>query len=99
LLLGEDDHPGIVLTGLEEHVDLVADVDVGLAVDEAELLDRNLALALVADVDDRVVLGDLDDAALDELVLLQLALAIALPLEALFAHRGEAFIFKRWWSA
>src|SRR5205823_182949 len=95
LLLGEDDHPGVVLAGLEEHVDLVADLDVGLALDEAELLDRNLALALVADVDDRVVLGDLDDAALDDLVLLQFALAVALPLEALFEHRGEVFIFKR----
>src|SRR5712664_1078081 len=95
LLLGEDDHPGIVLTGLQEHVDLVADFDVGLALEKAELLDGDLAFALVADVDDRVVLGDLDHAALDDLVLLQLAFSVALALEALLEHRSKVFVFIR----
>src|SRR5712664_926383 len=95
LLLGEDHHPGVVLTGLEEHVDLVADLDVGLALDQAELLDGDLALALVADVDDGVVLGDLDDAALDDLVLLQLAFSAAFGLEALLEHRSKVFVFIR----
>src|SRR5207302_4443652 len=60
LLLGEDDHAGIVLAILEQDLDLVTDLDVGLAVGEAEFLDGNLAFALVSDVDDRVVLGYLD---------------------------------------
>src|SRR6266481_5080723 len=95
LLLGEDDHARVVLARLEQHLDLVAGLDVGLAVDQAEFLDRHLAFALVADVDDRVVLGDLDDAALDDLVLLQLAFSAALAFEALLEHRGKVFVLIR----
>ena len=52
--------------------------------------DRDLAFGLVADVDDGVVLGHLDDGALDDLAFLEDALAAAL-LERGFEHRGEIF--------
>src|SRR6184192_1368616 len=44
----EDDHTRIVFARLEQHLDGVAHLHVGLAVHEAELGDRDLALALVA---------------------------------------------------
>ena len=53
--------------------------------------DRDLALGLVADVDDGVVLGHLNDGALDDLALLEDALAAAL-LERGLEHRGEIFV-------
>src|SRR5439155_7633922 len=92
LLLGEDDHARVVLARLEQHLHGVAHLHVGLALDQAELLDGNLALALVPDVHHRVVLGELDHRAADDLVLLQLAaLRRAFALEGLFEHRGEIF--------
>src|SRR2546428_629255 len=92
LLLGEDDHARVVLARLEQHLHRIAHLHVGLAADEPELLDGNLALALVPDVHHCVVLGELDHAAADDLVLLQLAaLRGALALEGLFEHGGEIF--------
>src|SRR2546428_495135 len=92
LLLGEDDHARVVLARLEQHLHRIAHLHVGLAVDEPELLDGNLALALVPHVHHCVILGELDHAAADDLVLLQLAaLRGALALEGLFEHGGEIF--------
>ena len=91
LLLGEDDHAGVVLTALEEDLDGVAGLDGDFAARVGELGDGDLAFGLVADVDDRVVLGDLDDGALDDLAFLQDAFAAAL-LERRFEHRGEIFV-------
>src|SRR5207248_677620 len=93
LLLGEDDHARVVLARLEQHFHGVAHLDVGLAVGEAELLDGNLALALVPDVHNCVVLGELDHGATDDLVLLQLAaLRRSSSLEGLLEHCSEVFL-------
>ena len=86
LLLGEDAHAGVVLAGLEEDVDDVARLHADRAVRLAELLERDLALALVADVDDRVVLADCDHGAAEDFALLDAVLA-----EALGEHRCEVF--------
>src|SRR5688572_439512 len=76
LLLGEEDVPLDVLGLLEQHVDVVADLDVDLARRVGELLDRDQALRLVADVDDDLVVGDADDAAADDLALGQVPHAL-----------------------
>src|SRR5213078_2647730 len=55
LLLREHAHAGVVLAGLEQHVDDIAGLHADRAVGLAELLEWNLAFALVADIDDRVV--------------------------------------------
>src|SRR6185295_4736094 len=49
LLLGEDAQPVLVLTALEEDLDLVAGLDRDLTVRSLELLERDLALRFVAD--------------------------------------------------
>jgi len=71
LVLREDDEPLGVLFGLEVHLDLVADPG-ELAV-TVKLVDRDRALALVADVHEDLRGGHLDDAATDDLALLELA--------------------------
>jgi len=88
LLLGEDDHARVVLARLEENVDRIAFLDGHLALGVGELGDRDLPLGLVADVDDREVLGELDDCSLDDFAFLQDAFAAAL-FERLLEHRGE----------
>src|SRR6266702_523351 len=76
LLLGEDDHPGVILPGLDEHLDLVAHLDGRLRAGRGdELVDGHLPFGLVADVDDGIVLGQLDDGSADDLALLDLAAA------------------------
>ena len=62
---------------------LTADRAVGLR----ELVERDHAFGLVADVDDDVVLADLDDRALDDVAFLDV-----LVLEGLFEQRGEALL-------
>ena len=89
LLLGEDAHPGLVLTRLEEHLDLVTFLDGDLTLVGGELRERDLALALEADVDDREVLRDLDDSTLDDLAFLD---PLGL-LEALLEEGGEILRF------
>src|SRR4029079_7085476 len=66
LLLGEDHVAFLVLRLLQEHVHGVPDLDVHLPRLVAELLDGDDALGLVADVDDHLGLGDLQDDALDD---------------------------------
>ena len=53
----------------------------------AELLERDLALALVADIDDRVVLADRDHGAAEDFTLLDVVLA-----EALGEQRRKVFV-------
>ena len=65
LLLGEHDEAALVLEGLEENVDLVADIDF---VPVAPVVDRDHALGLVANVDDHVVANDVEDSARDDSV-------------------------------
>src|SRR6266568_3400705 len=91
LLLGEDDHPGVILPGLDEHLDLVAHLDRRLLAGRGdELVDGHLPFGLVADVDDGIVLGQLDDGSADDLALLDLA-AVRL---ALREERGEVFVVR-----
>src|SRR5690606_20303140 len=52
-----------------------------------ELFERDLTLALVADIDDRVVLTNGDDGAAEEFTLLDVVLA-----EALREQRGKVFL-------
>src|SRR5690606_9238967 len=71
LLLGEDNHPALVLAGLDEDLDLVAYGDLGLALGVGELGNGDLALGFVADVDDYEVFGHLQDGTLGNLALLE----------------------------
>src|SRR5438876_2896 len=71
LVLREDDQPLGVLLGLEVDLDLLADPG-ELAV-TVKLLDRDRALALVADVHEDLRRGHLDDTAAHDLALLELA--------------------------
>ncbi len=74
LLLGEDDHAGVVLARLDEHVHAVPDLHERLAArDGDKLVEGHLALGLVADVHDHVVLRDLDHGAADDAALLDLS--------------------------
>src|SRR5213594_2954015 len=70
-VLGQDDQAFGVLLGLEVDLDLLADLrQRAVAV---ELLDRDRALALVADVDEHFAAADVDHAAPDDLAFLELA--------------------------
>ena len=73
LLLGEDDVAVAVLGLLDEDVDGVAGLDRDLAVLVAELLERDHALGLVADVDDDLALGDAQHDAPHHLALGEVA--------------------------
>ena len=77
LLFREDTHAGVVLAGLEQDIDDVPGLDPDLAVRRAELFERDLTLALVADIDDRVVLADRDHRAAEDLALFDVVLAEA----------------------
>ena len=73
-LLGQDQAAVLVLLGEDEGVDLLAQLDLVVRVDR--LADRQLvggddALALVADVDEDLVLVDADDLAGDDVALLE----------------------------
>src|SRR6185436_16031026 len=79
-----------VLDALEIDLDLVADLDLAAAAGAGELADRDATLGLRADIDQRHVLLDTDDLALDDGAFLQIALA-----ECLIEHRGEIFARRR----
>ena len=73
-LLGHDEAAVLVLLGEDERVDLLAHLDLVVRVDG--LADRQLVggddpLALVADVDEDLVVVDADDAAGDDVALLE----------------------------
>jgi hypothetical protein len=58
-----------VLDAIDEHFDLVADLQLGLLAGGGELTQRHSALALEADVDDREVVLDRGDGADDDAAL------------------------------
>ena len=65
-LLGEHEPPVLVLLGEDQGVDLLAELDFVVRIDrlaDRELIHRNDALALVADVNQDLVLIDPDDVA------------------------------------
>ena len=72
-----------VLDALQVDLDLVADLQVGLAAD-GELTQRHAAFGLEADVDDGEVLLDADDPAFDDTAFVQVFLG-----EAFGEQRGE----------
>ncbi len=76
LAVGQDDGAALVLDGVEQHLDFAADLgrlDLVLAL-VVPLLEGDDAFGLVADVHDHVVADDVDDAALDDLVDLEVLL-------------------------
>ena len=73
-LLGQDQPAVLVLLGEDERVDLLAELDLVGRVDglaDRELVRGDDPLALVADVDEDLVLVDADDAAGDDVALLE----------------------------
>jgi hypothetical protein len=64
-----------IFDALQIDLDGVADLDGGLAVRRAELLQRHAAFGLQTDVDDREVLLDADDLALHHLAFDEVAAA------------------------
>ena len=73
-----------VLDAIEEHLDLVADLELALTAGAGEFAQRNAAFGLQADVDDGHVLFDRNNLALDDGAFLQVAAC-----EGLVEHRGE----------
>src|SRR5690348_5090459 len=66
LLLRENDRAFLVLEVLEQHLDLVADLEIG---DVLELFERNAAFRLEVDVEYDEVVANLQDVRLDDLSL------------------------------
>src|SRR6185295_11035506 len=89
LLLREHAHAGVVLAGLEQHIHHIARRHADRPVGETELLEWDLALALVADIDDRVVLADRDHRAAKDLAFLDAVLTEA------FGEQGRKVLFAR----
>ena len=67
LLLADLDEPVVVLCALDVDLDDVAGLDRDAALGVVELAGADAALGLVADVDDRKLLADREDRALDDL--------------------------------
>src|SRR3989454_8257177 len=88
LVLGEDDEPFGVLLGLEVDLDLFAHLRQGAVA--VGLFDRDRPLALVADVDEHLARADVDDTAPDDLTLLELGHARAVPILHPFLGRFSA---------
>ena len=84
----EDDVAFPVFGALEQHVDGVAGLDRHLPGFVDELVDRNDAFGLVADVDDDLGRGDFQDGALDDLTFRDVA-------EAGIVKVEEAGVFLR----
>ena len=73
-----------ILDAVDEHFDFVADVQLGLHAGRCKLAERHAALRLQADIDDREVVLDGGDAALDHATFEGLILA-----ERALEHRCE----------
>src|SRR5260221_1033186 len=73
-----------VLDAVEKHLDLVADLEIGLAAGPCEFAQRHAAFGFQADVDDGHVLLDRNNDALDDGAFLQVAAG-----KGLVEHRGK----------
>src|SRR4051812_15685646 len=73
-----------ILDAVEEHLNLVADLEIGLAAGTVEFAKRHAAFGLEADVDDGHVFFDRDNGALDDGAFLQIAAC-----EGFVEHRGK----------
>ena len=87
LLAAENGLAERVLDALEIDLDLVADLEVGLAAGCGEFLERDAALGLEADVDDGEILFDRDDCPLDDRSFHHL-----IGVEGLIEKSGEIFL-------
>ena len=90
LVARQDGFAERVLDALEIDLDGVADLDLGLAAGARELAQRDAAFRLRAHVDDRKVLLDADDLALDDGAFRRAALG-----ERLLEHCSEIFARRR----
>jgi len=73
-----------ILDAVEEHLDLVADLEFAFAAGPGEFAQRHAAFGLEADVDDGHVLFDRNHDALDDRAFLQVATG-----KGLVEHRGK----------
>ena len=73
-----------ILDAVEEHLDLVADLELAFASGAGKLAQRDAALGLQADVDDGHVLFDRNHLALDDGAFLKVSAG-----EGFIQHRGE----------
>jgi hypothetical protein len=73
-----------ILDAIEEHLDLVADLEITFTAGSCELAQRHAAFGLQADVDDGHVLFNCNYLALDDGAFLQIAAG-----KGLIKHRGE----------
>ena len=73
-----------IFDAVEEHLDLVADLEIGLAAGTVEFAKRHAAFGLEADVDDGHVFFNRDNNALDDGAFLQIAAC-----EGFIEHRGK----------
>ena len=84
LLARQDDGAVPVLVTLDIELDDVAGLDLGLGAGRAELLQRDTALGLQADIDDGVLVGEAEDAAGDDG-----AVEAGIPAEGFIEECGE----------
>src|SRR5882762_117734 len=73
-----------IFDAVEEHLDLVADLEVGLAAGTVEFAKRHAAFGLEADIDDGHVFFNRNNDALDDGAFLQIAAC-----EGFIEHRGK----------
>ncbi len=79
----EDDVAFAIFRALEEHVDDVAGLDRYFAVLVQELVDRDDAFGLVADVDDHFRRGDFQNGSLDDLAFRDVSEAVIVDVQEL----------------
>jgi hypothetical protein len=92
LVLGQDDVAVLVLGSLEKHVDRVALLDGDLAGEVGEFREGDDPLGLVADVDDHLGRGDRQNAAPDDLALLQVLEGVLVLGQEVFVLLGRQFL-------
>ena len=92
LVLGQDDVAVLVFRALEQHVHGIALLDRDLAGEVGELGQRDDALRLVADVDDHFRGRDRENAAADDLSLLQVLEGVLVLGQKVFVLLGRQFL-------